>query len=92
MFSNMSLGKRLTVSFTLVIALMAILASLSYVRINDLNAEFSTIIKDRYPKTAIANGKQIAVVAEELGIMSRAEMNKLLVADKLTQAGALTAA
>ncbi|KGH25749.1 MULTISPECIES: aspartate ammonia-lyase [Comamonas] len=43
-------------------------------------------------KTAIANGKQIAVVAEELGIMSRAEMKKLLVADKLTQAGALTAA
>ncbi|WEE77680.1 aspartate ammonia-lyase [Comamonas testosteroni] len=43
-------------------------------------------------KTAIANGKQIAVVAEELGIMSRIEMNKLLVADKLTQAGALTAA
>lgn len=43
-------------------------------------------------KTAIANGKQIAVVAEELGIMSRVEMNKLLVADKLTQAGALTAA
>ena len=43
-------------------------------------------------KTAIANGKQIAVVAEELGIMSAAEMKKLLVADKLTQAGALTAA
>ena len=43
-------------------------------------------------KAAIANGKQIAVVAEELGIMSQTEMNKLLVADKLTQAGALTAA
>ena len=43
-------------------------------------------------KTAIANGKRIAVVAEELGIMSQTEMNKLLVADKLTQAGALTAA
>ena len=42
-------------------------------------------------KTAIANGKQIAVVAEELGIMSAADMKKLLVADKLTQAGALTA-
>ena len=42
-------------------------------------------------KTAIANGKQIAVVPEELGIMSAADMKKLLVADKLTQAGALTA-
>lgn len=47
---------------------------------------------EKAAKTAIANGKQIAVVAEELGIMSRIEMNKLLVADKLTQAGALTAA
>ena len=43
-------------------------------------------------KTAIANGKQIAEVAEELGIMSQADMKKLLVADKLTQAGALAAA
>lgn len=46
----------------------------------------------RIAKTAIANGKRIAVVAEELGIMSEAEMQKLLVADKLTRAGALTAA
>ena len=46
----------------------------------------------RIAKAAIANGKQIAVVAEELGIMSQLDMNKLLVADKLTQAGALTAA
>ena len=46
----------------------------------------------RIAKTAIANGKQIAVVAEELGIMSQLDMNKLLVADKLTRAGALTAA
>ncbi|MBS3020974.1 Aspartate ammonia-lyase [Comamonas sp. PE63] len=46
----------------------------------------------RIAKTAIANGKRIAVVAEELGIMSQLDMNKLLVADKLTRAGALTAA
>ena len=44
----------------------------------------------RIAKTAIANGKRIAVVAEELGIMSEVEMTKLLVADKLTQAGALS--
>ena len=44
----------------------------------------------RIAKSAIANGKRIAVVAEELGIMSEVEMTKLLVADKLTQAGALS--
>ena len=42
-------------------------------------------------KTAIATGKPIAVVAEELGIMSQAQMKALLVADKLTTPGALTA-
>ena len=43
-------------------------------------------------KTAIASGKPIAVVAEELGIMSQDKMKALLVADKLTTPGALTAA
>ncbi len=36
-------------------------------------------------KTAIATGKPIDVVAEELGVMSRAEMEALLVPEKLTQ-------
>ena len=40
-------------------------------------------------KLAIASGKPIAQVAEDLGIMSRAEMHKLLVAERLTHAGAL---
>jgi methyl-accepting chemotaxis protein len=76
MFANMSLGKRLTVSFTVVIALMAVLASLAYVRINSLNAEFSTIITDRYPKTAIAN--EIKVQTNEI---SRAMLSILIMED-----------
>ncbi|WP_353156844.1 aspartate ammonia-lyase [Herminiimonas fonticola] len=40
-------------------------------------------------KAAIASGKPIAVVAEELGIMSQADMQKLLRPENLTQAGAL---
>ena len=43
-------------------------------------------------KAAMASGKTIAVVAEELGIMGQAEMRTLLVAEKLTQTGALSAA
>ncbi|SDM40710.1 aspartate ammonia-lyase [Oryzisolibacter propanilivorax] len=42
-------------------------------------------------KAAIASGKPIAQVAEDLGIMSQADMAKLLVAERLTQAGALSA-
>ena len=42
-------------------------------------------------KAAIASGRPIAEVAEDLGIMGQAEMQKLLVAERLTQAGAITA-
>ena len=43
-------------------------------------------------KAAMASGKPIAVVAEELGIMAQADMRALLVAEKLTQGGALSVA
>jgi len=43
-------------------------------------------------KAAMASGKTIAVTAEELGIMGQAEMNLLLVPEKLTRGGALSAA
>ncbi|OGQ52672.1 MAG: hypothetical protein A3J24_07600 [Deltaproteobacteria bacterium RIFCSPLOWO2_02_FULL_53_8] len=53
--SGMSLGKRLTLSFAIIIAFMASLAILSSVRIAGLNAEIGIIVNDRYPKTNIAN-------------------------------------
>lgn len=53
--SGMSLGKRLTLSFTVIIAFMAFLAILSTTRIAGLNTEIGTIVNDRYPKTNIAN-------------------------------------
>ena len=43
-------------------------------------------------KAAMASGKPIALVAEELGILSQAEMRALLVPEKLTRVGALSAA
>lgn len=49
--SGMSLGKRLTLRFDVIIAFMASLAVLSSVRIAGLNAEIGTIFNDRYPKT-----------------------------------------
>ena len=42
-------------------------------------------------KAAIATGKPIAEVAEDLGIMSREKMQALLVVDTLTAPGALRA-
>lgn len=41
-------------------------------------------------KTALASSKPIAEIAEELGVMTKEQMKKLLVADKLTTPGAIT--
>jgi aspartate ammonia-lyase len=64
------LAKRVRESITLVTALNPIIGYEQAARI---------------AKTAIATGAPIDEVAEELGIMSRAEMAKLLVPEKLTQ-------
>ena len=42
-------------------------------------------------KAAMHSGQSIAEVAEQLGIMSQAEMKQLLVPENLTQAGTLSA-
>ena len=64
------LAKRVAESVTLVTALNPI-----------IGYEKAALIA----KTALASGGTIAEVAEALGIMSRAEMNALLVPEKLTQ-------
>ena len=50
-----SIGQRLTLGFGVVIALLIMLASLAWFRIGDLNSEVTMMVKDRYPKTVIAN-------------------------------------
>lgn len=74
--SGMSLGRRLTLSFTLVISLMALLAGLAYVRISDLDREIDRIVKDRYPKTAIAND-----IKAQINEISRGMLSILIMAD-----------
>jgi aspartate ammonia-lyase len=64
------LAKRVAESVTLVTALNPI-----------IGYEKAALIA----KTALTTGGTIAEVAESLGIMSRAEMNALLVPEKLTQ-------
>jgi len=71
------LAKRVAESVTLVTALNPI-----------IGYEKAALIA----KTALATGGTIAEVAESLGIMSRAEMNALLVPEKLTQPVRLHAA
>jgi len=74
--SGLSLGKRLTLSFTVVIAFMALLAALSVYRIAGLNSEIELIVKDRYPKTNIANS-----IKAQINEISRSMLGVLIMTD-----------
>lgn len=74
--SGMSLGKRLALSFTVVIAFMALLAILSSVRIAGLNSEIELIVKDRYPQTNIANS-----IKSQINEISRSMLGVLIMTD-----------
>ena len=52
---DMSIGQRLAIGFGIVIALLVMLAGLSYQRIASLNKEVSAMVEQRYPKTVAAN-------------------------------------
>ena len=52
---KLRIGQRLALGFGVVIALLIMLASLSYIRIGSLDGEINLMVKDRYPKTVIAN-------------------------------------
>jgi methyl-accepting chemotaxis protein len=52
---NLSIGQRLAAGFGIVIALLVMLAGLSWLRINSLNQEVEAMVKERYPKTVAAN-------------------------------------
>ncbi|MES2297305.1 MAG: methyl-accepting chemotaxis protein [Pseudomonadota bacterium] len=53
--THLSIGQRLALGFGIVIALLVLLASLSYVQIVSLNQEVGLTVKTRYPKTVAAN-------------------------------------
>ena len=76
MTSGMGLGKRLTVSFTVVIVFMALVATLATVRIQGLNSEIETIVKNRYPKTNIANS-----IKAQINEISRSMLGVLIMTD-----------
>ena len=71
--SGMGLGKRLTLSFTVVIAFMALVSILASLRIQGLNAEIEALVKDRYPKTNVANH-----IKDQINEISRSMLGVLI--------------
>ncbi|HEY5801925.1 MAG TPA: methyl-accepting chemotaxis protein, partial [Burkholderiaceae bacterium] len=54
-FKNMRIGQRLMLSFGAVIALMLVLAAVTYTHVGSLATEVGLMNTDRYPKILLAN-------------------------------------
>ncbi|WP_269106687.1 methyl-accepting chemotaxis protein [Massilia sp. TS11] len=73
---NLRIGQRLAIGFGVVIALLVVLASLSYVRISSLNKEVSTLVNSRYPNTVMANQ-----VKSDVNDATRSILSALIISD-----------
>ena len=75
MIRNMRIGQRLAVGFGFMIALLMVLAGISYLRMESLNKEMETLVQVRYANTVAANrikGVRCAVVwSEECARLAR---------------------
>jgi len=72
----MSIGQRLAIGFGVVIALLVLLAGLSYVRIASLNKEMETLVNVRYANTVAANH-----IKEDVSEATRSMLNVLIMTD-----------
>ncbi len=70
------IGQRLALGFGVVIALLIMLAGLAYFRIMSLNSEMNFMVKDRYPKTVLANG-----IKADVSETTRNMLNVLVMTD-----------
>jgi methyl-accepting chemotaxis protein len=73
---NMSIGQRLAIGFGVVIVLLITLAGISYLRIASLNQEVGTMVKERYPKTVVANS-----IKADVNEATRSMLNVLIMTD-----------
>ncbi|MDP5240389.1 methyl-accepting chemotaxis protein [Uliginosibacterium sp. 31-16] len=79
MFKNLKLGAKLSVGFGLVVALMGVIAVVSYTRLNTLNEHIHSIINDRYPKTVwaqdVVNGlNEVARIVRNAALVDKPEI------------------
>ena len=73
---NLRIGQRLAIGFGVVIALLVLVAGMSYLRISSLNQEVGTMVKERYPKTVVANG-----IKADVNEATRSMLNVLIMTD-----------
>jgi methyl-accepting chemotaxis protein len=55
MFKNLKIGVRLGIGFGVILLLLIIISTVTYVRVGQINEDIDSVVTDRYPKTVIAN-------------------------------------
>ncbi|MYM38779.1 methyl-accepting chemotaxis protein [Duganella qianjiadongensis] len=75
-FRNLAIGKKLGLSFAIVIGMLIIVAALAYLRVSGLSDDLHLINQDRYPKTVLVH-----TVKDELNEQAL-NMRNLLLMDK----------
>ncbi|MFC6280733.1 MULTISPECIES: methyl-accepting chemotaxis protein [Polaromonas] len=75
-FRDLKIGRKLGLSFGVVIACLIVLATLAYSRIGLLGDEITQMSNDRYPKTVLAH-----TIKDELNETARQMRNILLMSD-----------
>jgi len=73
MFKNLKIGVRLGMGFSLVIVLLVVISSLSYLRVGQLSFEVNDMVNDKFPKTVWANE-----IIDALNVVARAIRNAAL--------------
>ncbi|ALK95097.1 methyl-accepting chemotaxis protein [Massilia sp. WG5] len=76
MIRNTSIGQRPAVGFGIVIALLVLLAGISWLRMESLNREMETLLNVRYANTVAANR-----VKEDVSEATRSMLNVLIMSD-----------
>ena len=88
MLNNLKIGVRLGIGFAVTLALLITIATVSYMRVDQLNLEIENLINDKYPKTIDAI--DVVRAMNQVAIINR---NLLLTADPSevqTQLGRMT--
>ena len=73
---KLNIGRRLTVGFGIVIALLGLLAALATLRIGGLADQVNQVVNERYPKTVTANK-----IKADLNEISRSMLSVLVMTD-----------
>jgi methyl-accepting chemotaxis protein len=77
MFKNMKIGMRLGLGFGLVLVLLSIIAFIGITRLGHLNESVESLVKDRYPKTVLAND-----IIDSINQIARSMRNTLIMDKK----------